>query len=68
MHRLLRSIARDDRAQDGFEYLLAAGVLALTVAVGLLAFEQLIPDFVSNSCSSVNTAAADPDDCIVETP
>jgi hypothetical protein len=58
----------EDAAQDAYEYLLAAAVVVVVVAGAWAALTGAIPIFVGNACSSVNTAAADPDTCVNETP
>lgn len=55
---------RDDRGQDAFEYLLVAGTVVIVLVLALFAFEQLIPEFVGSACSSVDTSAANPEDCV----
>ena len=68
IRRLAVGLHRGEAAQDGFEYLLATAVVVIALFVGLLAFAEMIPDFVGNSCDSVNTASATPNDCVNETP
>ena len=67
MRRVLRW-ARDDSAQDSVEYLLVAGISVVALVLGLMGLAAVIPLAVENGCSSVNTAAADPDDCLVAPP
>jgi|GEM_PF-2262328 len=67
----IRQPTRDDRGQDAFEYMLAAGTLVVVLFLGLLAFRELAPMVVGNSCPAVDTAAdpgATEGSCIDESP
>ena len=63
-----RVVSNDESGQDAFEYVLTIAAVVVVVAVGLFAFAQVVPQVAESGCSSVNTAAADPDDCVNETP
>ena len=62
----LRLAASDESGQDAFEYLLATAAVVVVVAVGLFVFAEVVPQVAESGCSSVNTAAADPDECVNE--
>jgi hypothetical protein len=71
MFSRLRFALDEDRAQDGFEYLLATGVVMVALAIGLFAFREMIPGFVGNTCQSVDTASSPPSSdgsCVVMEP
>jgi hypothetical protein len=53
----IRRLITESRAQDGFEYLLATGIIVVILAVAFFAFTDLVPDFVGNACPSIDSAA-----------
>ena len=67
----LRTVLRDDRGQDAFEYLLASGLVAVAVYLGMVIFGEAAPQIVGHACSSVDTATSPPPadgSCVNETP
>jgi hypothetical protein len=53
----LRHVAREERAQDGFEYLLVAGTVGIALAVGFLAVNTIIPAVVGYACPAIDTVS-----------
>jgi hypothetical protein len=67
MHGLSRAIAilnHEERGQDVFEYLLVVGAIVVAFAVGFLAYDTLVADFLGSACDSVNTAGPGSTECI----
>ena len=52
---LLTALRSDERAQDGFEYVLAITLGAMLLAGLIAAFAVLVPEVVGLACGSVDT-------------
>jgi hypothetical protein len=67
----VRLLRRCEEAQAALEYVIATGAVAVALAVGLFAFNELAPAVFGHSCPSVDTAAspgATKGSCVEEEP
>ena len=53
---LVGSAAKDDDAQDAFEYMLAVGGVVVTMVIALMAFDAVIAGILGLVCPAVDTA------------
>jgi hypothetical protein len=61
MGRFALHIWRDERAQDTLEMVLIAGAVVVVMIAALYAgFGQVVPQFIGNSCSSIDTGLPAP--------